>query len=65
VLEAAGVRDILTKSMGSANVLNVVYATLRALESLKSPEIEARQRGKELKDVTPFWNRKKNGQPQP
>ena len=64
VLEAAGVRDILTKSMGSANVLNVVYATLHALESLKSAEVEARQRGKELKDVTPFWNRKKNGQPQ-
>lgn len=64
VLEAAGVRDILTKSLGSANVLNVVFATLSALEQLKNPEIEARRRGKELKDVTPFWNRKKNGQPQ-
>jgi len=64
VLEAAGVRDILTKSLGSANVLNVVYATLSALEQLKNPEIEARRRGTQLRDVTPFWNRKKNGQPQ-
>ncbi len=64
VLEAVGVRDILTKSLGSANVLNVVYATLSALEQLKSPEIEARRRGTQLRDVTPFWNRKKNGQPQ-
>jgi small subunit ribosomal protein S5 len=59
-----GVRDILTKSMGSANVLNVVYATIKALEQLKSPELEARRRGKDIKEVTPFWNRKKtNGQP--
>ncbi len=64
VLEAAGVHDILTKSLGSANVLNVVYATLTALEQLKNVEIEARRRGKDVKDVTPFWNRKKNGQPQ-
>jgi ribosomal protein L30 len=41
VLEAAGVRDILTKSMGSANVLNVVKATFDALDQLKSPEEEA------------------------
>jgi small subunit ribosomal protein S5 len=63
VLEVAGVRDILTKSLGSANVLNVVYATLNALQQLKSTELEARRRGKDVKDVMPFWNRKKNGQP--
>jgi small subunit ribosomal protein S5 len=61
VLEAAGVRDILTKSLGSANVLNVVYATLEALNHLKSPETEAAHRAKPVKDVTPFWGRKKNG----
>ena len=64
VLEAAGVRDILTKSMGSANVLNVVYATLKALEQLKSAEGEAARRGKALVDVKPFWSRKKHGQPE-
>ncbi len=60
VLEAAGIRDILTKSLGSANVLNVVQATFDALEQLKSPEEEAARRGKDLKDVMPFWERRKN-----
>jgi len=64
VLEAAGVRDILTKSMGSANVLNVVYATLKALGQLKSPETEAARRGKDVSAVKPFWTRTKHGQPQ-
>jgi small subunit ribosomal protein S5 len=59
VLEAAGVRDILTKSLGSANVLNVVYATLEALHQLKNPADEAAHRAKDVKDVTPFWERKK------
>ncbi len=60
VLEAAGVADILTKSLRSSNVLNVVYATMQALDSLKSPKDEAARRGKEVKDVTPFWDRRKN-----
>ena len=64
VLEVTGIRDILTKSMGSANVLNVVYATLTALERLKSAEGEAARRGKALVDVKPFWSRKKHGQPE-
>ena len=59
VLEAAGVRDILTKSLGSANVLNVVYATLKALNSLKRPETEAANRGRSLEEVQPFWMRPK------
>jgi small subunit ribosomal protein S5 len=63
VLEAAGVRDILTKSLGSANTLNVVYATLEALDQLKDPRKEARERGRNLHTVTPFWNREvKHGQ---
>lgn len=61
VLEAAGVRDILTKSLGSANVLNVVKATFDALEQLKSPEDEAVRRGKTVEEMTPFWARRKNG----
>ncbi len=61
VLEVAGVHDILTKSLGSANVLNVVKATIIALETLKSPQIEAAQRGKEVSELMPFWERRKNG----
>jgi small subunit ribosomal protein S5 len=61
VLEAAGIHDILTKSLGSANVLNVVKATFHALEQLKSPEVEAARRGKPVKDLLPYWERRKNG----
>jgi small subunit ribosomal protein S5 len=60
VLEAAGISDILTKSLGSSNVLNVVSATLQALQSLKSPQEEAARRGKLVKEVSPFWDRRKN-----
>jgi len=60
VLEAAGVSDILTKSLGSNNVLNVVFATIQALEMLKSPQEEAARRGKAAKDLVPFWDRRKN-----
>jgi small subunit ribosomal protein S5 len=60
VVEAAGISDILTKSLGSSNILNVVFATLHALDQLKTPEIEAARRGKTVKDVTPFWDRRKN-----
>ncbi|MBN1887457.1 MAG: 30S ribosomal protein S5 [Thermoflexales bacterium] len=58
VLEAAGVHDILTKSKGSPNVLNVMRATFSALCSLKSPELTARMRGKQTEEVLPFWRRK-------
>src|SRR5258708_23694417 len=51
VLEVAGVRDILTKSMGSANVLNVVMATFDALNKLKSVQVEAARRGKKVGDL--------------
>lgn len=61
VCESAGIRDILTKSMGSANVLNVVKATFEALEGLKSPAQEAINRGKSEKELLPFWERRKNG----
>ena len=61
VLEAAGVRDILTKSLGSANVLNVATATLDALQSLKRVEDEAAHRGKPAEELRPFWERKRHG----
>ncbi len=61
VLETVGVHDILTKSLGSANVLNVVKATFDALEQLKSPEVEAANRGKSVKELLPYWERRRNG----
>lgn len=61
VLEAAGVRDILTKSLGSANILNVAYATMDGLEKLKRVEEVAADRGKSPEDLKPFWERKRNG----
>jgi small subunit ribosomal protein S5 len=59
VLEAVGVRDILTKSQGSANLLNVAMATLTALQSLHSPQETAAMRGKPINEVRPFWERKR------
>lgn len=59
VLEAAGVRDVLTKSLGSANILNSVQATFQALETLKSPKEEAARRGKAVEELLPFWERRK------
>jgi small subunit ribosomal protein S5 len=59
VLEVAGVRDILTKSQGSANVLNVVMATFDALDSLRSPQTEAARRGRKVEELLPFWERRK------
>ncbi len=58
VLEVAGISDILSKSLGSNNVLNVAYATMKALESLKSPQEEAARRGKPVEELLPFWERK-------
>lgn len=60
VLEAAGISDILTKSLGSSNLLNVVKATMLALDQLKDPQAEAARRGKNIADVTPFWDRRKH-----
>lgn len=57
VLEAVGVRDILTKSQGSSNLLNVAMATLNALQSLHTPQEMAAMRGKSVEDVLPFWER--------
>jgi len=53
VLECAGVHDVLAKSLGSANAINVVYATVAALQKLERPEAIARRRGKPVEDVVP------------
>ena len=51
VVEAAGIRDILTKSLGTANAQNVVKATMTGLSGLRSPEDVARARGKEVAEI--------------
>src|SRR5271156_655256 len=51
VVEAAGIRNILTKSQGSRNPHNVVKATIDGLQQLRSPEDTARARGKELSEI--------------
>ncbi|MDK6493246.1 SSU ribosomal protein S5P [Corynebacterium coyleae] len=53
VLEAAGVQDILAKSLGSDNALNVVQATVAGLKQLVRPEEVAAKRGKAVEDVAP------------
>lgn len=51
VLELAGVRDILTKSLGSANAINVINATMTGLKNLKRAEDVARLRGKTVEEL--------------
>jgi small subunit ribosomal protein S5 len=53
VLECAGVHDVLAKSLGSDNAINVVHATVAALKSLEEPEAVAKRRGLSVADVTP------------
>jgi small subunit ribosomal protein S5 len=53
VLECAGVRDVLSRSLGSSNAINVVHATVSALKSLNRPEEIAAKRGLPLEDVAP------------
>jgi len=52
VLEAAGIQNILTKCLGSHNPHNLVRATVKGLQSLKSPEEFARRRGKAVKELS-------------
>jgi small subunit ribosomal protein S5 len=62
VLECAGVRDILTKSLGSPNKLNVVRATMEALQTMSDAEVEAKRRNKPVQQLLPPWRRTNNGQ---
>jgi small subunit ribosomal protein S5 len=52
VLEAAGIRNVLSKSQGSRNPHNVIKATVAGLKRLRSPEDTARLRGKEVAEIT-------------
>ena len=60
VLGAAGVRDVLTKSLGSATAINVVRATMDALDQLRRVEEVAEERGKPVAEVMPFWRRRRS-----
>src|SRR5215469_564952 len=53
VLECAGIHDVLSKSLGSSNPINVVHATVAALKSLNRPEEIAARRGLPIEDVAP------------
>jgi small subunit ribosomal protein S5 len=53
VLECAGIHDVLSKSLGSSNPINIVHATVAALRGLERPEAVAARRGLPLEDVAP------------
>ncbi len=54
VLELAGIRDVLAKSLGTTNPINMAKATVDGLKRLRRPEDVARSRGKSIVDVLPF-----------
>lgn len=51
VLEVLGVHNVLSKTYGSTNPINVVHATFKALNNMKSPKMFAEKRGKSVKDI--------------
>lgn len=53
VLECAGIHDVLSKSLGSSNPINIVHGTVAALKALVRPEEVAARRGLPLEDVAP------------
>jgi small subunit ribosomal protein S5 len=55
VLECAGIHDVLTKSLGSSNAINIVHATITALRGLEDIEQVATRRGLSIEDVAPSW----------
>jgi len=57
VVEAAGYKDILSKSLGSDNTLNVLLATMDGLRQLKDVKQVAADRDKDVEEVLPFWRR--------
>lgn len=57
VMKAAGVDDVLTKSLNSTNALSVVRATMEGLQRLRSVEDVARERGVPVEKIQPFWSR--------
>jgi small subunit ribosomal protein S5 len=60
VVEAAGVKDLLSKSRGSSNALNVIMAALKGLRELKDPAEVAQIRGRPLSEVSPAWSQRRD-----
>ena len=54
ILEAAGVRDVLAKTLGSSNAINTAWATLKALQSLRTPEQVAARRGVDMRQLSVY-----------
>ncbi|MEJ2446618.1 MAG: 30S ribosomal protein S5 [Anaerolineales bacterium] len=57
VVEVTGINNILTKSLGSNNAMNIAAATINGLEQLKDPYEEAAVRGVDPERLIPFWDR--------
>lgn len=53
VLECAGIHDVLSKSLGSSNTINIVHATVAALKQLEEPRAVAARRGRDFEDIAP------------
>ncbi len=53
VIEAAGIKDVLSKSLGSSNPINIVHATMKGLHSLRRPEEIAILRGRDVNQIAP------------
>ena len=53
VVEAAGIKDVLSKSLGSSNPINIVHAAIRGLHELRRPEDIAALRGRDVNDIAP------------
>lgn len=54
ILELAGISDVLGKSLGSANAINIAWATIEALQNLKRAEDVAQMRGKTVEELVPW-----------
>jgi small subunit ribosomal protein S5 len=65
VLELGGVRDILAKSLGTTNPVNMLKATVQGLQSLRRPEDVARTRGKTITEVLPLRKEEPQAEEQP
>ena len=63
VLELAGIRDVLAKSLGTTNPINMARATVAALRGLRRPEDIARLRGKEIAEILPVRPRRSEREP--